>query len=129
MGETLCVKFSLATIRLLLRAPGRAVIPGLHLLQRPGGGFVGVAGRAWIRNVVAIGHRGGDESEGVCADLYVGDGGLDFGHVAGDALAASRTLFVMSVFFERSGARAVGRERAVAVEANRCGRFAKLKQQ
>jgi len=48
-------------------------------------------------------------------------------HVACDALASRATVFVMRVFFKCSGARPVGRRRAVAIETKVIGRLAKLR--
>ena len=66
-----------------------------------------MAACAGIGDFVFVGHRGSDEIESVRAHERAGDGDFDFGHVAGDALASGRSLLVMRVFFESSGARAV----------------------
>ena len=84
-------------------------------IRGPGGGFVGVARGAGIGDFVFVGHGGRDERKGVGAHLHVRDGGFDFGHVAGDATACGRSLFVMSMLFNGAGARPVQRKRAVAV--------------
>ena len=59
-----------------------------HGFGGPGGGFVFVTLGARIGNFVFVGHVRCDEGEGMGADFHVGDGGLDFRHVAGDATAA-----------------------------------------
>ena len=54
----------------------------------PGCGSVFVTFGAGIRDFVFVGHVRGDEGESVGADFDVGEGGSNFGHVAGDAAAA-----------------------------------------
>ena len=92
---------------LLVYAPGRTLWPLTHRFSSPGCRFIGVAARAGIGDFVFVGHRRSDEIESVRAHERAGDGDFDFGHVAGDALAAGGTGFVMRVRFERGGARAV----------------------
>ena len=84
----------------------------------PGCGSVFVTFGAGIRDFVFVGHVRGDEGESVGADFDVGEGGSNFGHVAGDAAAAGGAFFVMSVLFKRGCAWAVEGERAVALEAD-----------
>ena len=86
-----------------------------------------MAGGAGIGNLEFVGHGGSNESEGVGADLDIGNGRGDSGHMAGDATAASGTFLVMGVFFEGGGAGAVQRKRAVAIEAQLVGGFAELR--
>jgi hypothetical protein len=111
----------------LLQTPGRALWPVAHCFGGPGGGFVFVTVGAGIGDLVFVGHVGRDEGEGVGADFHIGDGGGDSGHVAGDAAAAGGTFFVVGVLFDRGGARAVERERAVAVEADLVAGLAELR--
>ena len=111
----------------LLQAPGGAFGPVAHGFGGPGGGFVFVTLGARIGDFVFVGHVRRDEGESVGADFYVGDGGGDFGHVAGDATAAGGTFFVVRVLFECGGAGAVERERTVAVEADLVAGLAELR--
>ena len=66
-----------------------------------------MTGRAWIGNFVLFGGGGVDESKGVSADFDIGNGRLDFGHVARDTRAAGRAVLVMRVLLESSGSRTV----------------------
>ena len=66
-----------------------------------------MAARAGIGDFVFVGHRGSYEIESVGTHKRAGNGDFDFGHVAGDALAAGGAGFVMRVRFERGGAGAV----------------------
>src|SRR5207248_6647522 len=63
----------------------------------PGGGFVGVTGRAGIRDFVLVCHGRGDEGESVSANFDVRNGGPHLRHVAGNALASGRAGLVMGV--------------------------------
>ena len=58
-----------------------------------------MTGSAGIGNFVFICHRRVDECNRVCADLGICDSDLDFGHVAGDALAARRSILTAGVLF------------------------------
>ena len=66
-----------------------------------------MAGRAGIGNFVLISGGGVDEGKAVSAHFDIGDGRFDFGHVARDALAAGRAVFVMRVLLESRGSRPV----------------------
>lgn len=92
----------------------------------PGGGFVSVARSTGVGDFVFVGGGGWDEGESVGADFRIRQGGLDFGHVAGDAAAAGGPGFVMGVGFERGRVRAVEGLRAVAIEAKLVGGLAEL---
>ena len=84
----------------------------------PGGVFVGMARRAWVRNLVLTRHGGADETEGM--RMHEGARNsfrLDVRHVARDTLASRAAFPVVRVLFEGGGARAIGRQRAVAVQA------------
>ena len=105
----------------LLQTPGGTLGSVAHGFGGPSGGFVLVALGARVGDFVFVGHVRGDKGEGVGADFHLGEGGGDFWHVAGDATAAGGAFFVVRVLFERGGARAVERERAVAVEADLIG--------
>lgn len=59
----------------------------------------------------------------VAPHVHVGDRLLDLRHVASDALAALASCFVMSVFLDRRGVRAVWRIRAVTIQAKNVSRF------
>ena len=82
---------------------------------------------AGIGDLVFIGHGGSDKSEGVSADLDVGNSRGDFRHMACDATAAGGAFFVLGVLFDRGGAGAVQRKWAVAIEAQLVGGFAELR--
>lgn len=71
-----------------------------YSLSSPGGGFVFVTRGAGIRDVVFLGHGWSDEGEGVGANSYVGDRGLNFGHVTRYALASGGAGFVMGMLLE-----------------------------
>ena len=53
----------------------------------------------------------------VAPHVHVGDRLLDLRHVTSDAVAALATYFVMRVLLDRWRVRAVGRIRAVTIEA------------
>ena len=76
-----------------------------------------VTRRAWIGNLVLLGHRRRDELEGVAADVDIRDGLLDFRHVAFDALTAPRCRPRGACALRPSPPRAVRRIRAVARQA------------
>lgn len=97
-----------------------------HGFGGPGGGFVGVTGSAGVGHFVFVGHRRGDESEGVRADFGIANFRSNFRHVAGNATAAGRILLVMCMFFNRAGARAVKRKWAVAIHTNLVGGLLQL---
>jgi hypothetical protein len=63
--------------------------------------------RAWIWDFVLIGHRRGNDLKCVGAHKNTGNGDLDFGHVASDALATRRIRFMMRVFFDCGRVRTV----------------------
>lgn len=54
----------------------------------PGGGFVGVTRGARVGDIVFVCGRRRDEGKSMGADLDVGKGSGDFGHMASDAAAA-----------------------------------------
>ena len=66
-----------------------------------------MTGRAWIGNFVLFSGGGVDESKRVSVHSNIGNGCLDFGHVARDTLAAGRTVFVMRVLLQSRGSRPV----------------------
>ena len=72
---------------------------------------------AGIRNLHSVSRRRSDEMKSVAPHVHVGDCLLDLRHVGGDALAALASRFVMRVFFDRRGVRAIRRTRAVAIQA------------
>jgi hypothetical protein len=72
---------------------------------------------AGIWDLQALGFRGRDEAERMATNVHTGNGLLDFGHVAADALAAGAAHLMVSVLLDGGRARAVGRTRAVAIEA------------
>jgi len=109
-----------------LGSPRGAFRPVRQDLGGPCGGLVFVTRGTRIRDVVSVGHGWSDEGERVGADFYVGDGGLNFWHVASDAFASSGAGFVMSVLLDGQRARAIQRHRSVAVQADLVGRLAEL---
>lgn len=69
-----------------------------------------------VRDFVFVGHRRCNEAKSVRVHKCVRRPfGFDLRHVAGNALASRRILFVMRVFLESSCARSVRRKRAVAI--------------
>jgi hypothetical protein len=91
----------------LFHSPRGAFWPLTQSVRGPGGGLIGMAGRAWIGNFVLFGGTGIDKGEGVSAHFDIGNGRLDFRHVARDALAAGRAIFVMRVLLQSCGSRPV----------------------
>lgn len=97
---------------------------------------------AGVRDFVFIGHDRGDDGKGVGTDVDAGKSGLNFGHMAGNAIASGLSGavggagkirksavvelagLVMSVGFEGSGMRAVEGHRCVAIEAELIGGLA-----
>ena len=75
-----------------------------------------MAGSAGVRDCVLVGHLGRYKPERVGVDFHVRYSRLDLWHMAGNALASRAAVFVVSVFFERGGAGAIGRQRTVAVQ-------------
>ena len=63
---------------------------------------------AGVGDLQGISHGGADEMEGVAADVNVTQSLRDFGHVAGDALAAGAIWRMVSVCGEGGGMGAVG---------------------
>ena len=93
---------------LLFSPPGRTFAPVAHRISSPCSGLVGVACRTWIRDLILIRHRGSNEFECMRVDFRVSRAlRFNFRHVAGNALAACASLFVMGMLFEGRGARAV----------------------
>lgn len=102
----------------LVDTPWGSFKPAIHGFGSSSGCFIGVACGAGIGNFVLVHHSRGDECEGVRTDFYVGDGGRDFGQVAGDATAACGIFFVVSMLFDGSSARAVQRKWTMAIHTN-----------
>jgi len=111
----------------LLDTPRRAFRPASQNFGSPLRGFIGVTGRARVRDLVLVGHRRRDEAERVGVHFDVSDGRLDLRHVAGDALGAGASLLMVRVFFQRGGARAIERHGAVAVQADFVGGLSQLR--
>lgn len=83
--------------------------------------------RTRIRNLVALGQSGRDETEGVRMHECTGYAfGLDLRHVASDALAAGTSVLVMCMLGERRCTRSIGRAWAVTIEANLLSGLAQL---
>lgn len=110
--------------RIVGRSPWGAVGPGFQCGSGPGGGFIDVANVAGVRDFQGLTQFRCDEAERVAADVNIGERLSDFGHVAGDTFAAGTSGFVVSVFFDGFGARAVGRIGSVAIQAQFICRFA-----
>ena len=72
---------------------------------------------ACVRNLQSVSRCRSDEVKRVAPHVHVGDRLLDLRHVASDALVALATYFVMGVLLDRWRVRAVGRVRAVTIEA------------
>ena len=71
---------------------------------------------AGIRNLQSVSRCRSDEVKRVAPHVHVGDRLLDLWHVAGDALAALATYFVMRVLLYCGRVRTVRRVRAVTIE-------------
>ena len=71
---------------------------------------------AGVRNFQSVSRRRSDEVKRVAPHIHISDRLLDLRHVASDALAALASRFVMRVFFDRRGVRAIRRTRAVAIQ-------------
>ena len=72
---------------------------------------------AGVRNLQSVSRRRSHKVKRVAPYVHVGDCLLDLRHVAGDALAALASRFVMRVFFYRRGVRAIRRTWAMAIQA------------
>ena len=82
----------------------------LHSIVGPCRRLIRMARNAWIGNLVLFRHRWRDETESVSVNESIGHAfGFDCRHVAGHALTARAAVFVVCVFFNGWGARAVGR--------------------
>ena len=92
-----------------VKTPGGTFRPVANRFRRPGGGFVGMTGGAGIRDLVFVGHRRSDEGKGVGTNFGVGDGSGNLRHVAGNATASRRAIFVMGVLLDGAGAGTVER--------------------
>ena len=76
-----------------------------------------MAQRARVGNPIFFRHGGRNEAERVSVHVSAGYAlGFDVRHVAGNAQASGAAIFVVRVFFQRRGARAVGRHWAVAIQ-------------
>ena len=92
----------------LLEPPRGAFGPVTHCFFCPSSGFVLVTGRARIRNLVSIGHRWREEAKRMGMNKGPWNAfRLNLRHVARYALASRTAVFMMRVFFERSGVRPV----------------------
>ena len=80
-------------------SPRRYSRPTFKLSGGPCRVFVLVTGRAGIRNLVDVGHRGRNKAKSVTPDVHIGDSLLNFRHVAGDTFIACASGLVMSMFF------------------------------
>lgn len=107
----------------------------------PNRGFAGVALGAGVGDFISVGHNRSDNRKGVGAYVNAGEGGLNLGHVASDAVAgrlagavggagevgeraiielagfSRASKLVVRVLFKRGGLRTVQRHRAVAIKA------------
>ena len=79
-----------------------------------------------IGNLQLFAHRWRNELERVAAHIHIGDGLLNFRHVAGDAFTARASLRVVRVLFERSHTGSIWRVRCVTVETDRCRGLSEL---
>ena len=66
-----------------------------HGLCRPRGGLIRVTRRTWIGDFVFVRHRWSNERKGVRAHEDARNCNFDFWHVAGNAIAARRAVFVV----------------------------------
>jgi hypothetical protein len=86
-----------------------------------------MTGSARIGNFVLVGHRGINKVKRVGAHFAVGDGGFHLGHMASDALAPSRTGFVVGMKLESRGTRTFRGHRGMAIEAELIHGLAELR--
>ena len=93
---------------LVRHTPRRFVLPLLQRTRSPSGVFIRVARIAGIRHLQPIGFRGRDEPERVAPHIHVGDGLLDPGHMAVDALASGGSGLMVRVLRNGRCMRAVG---------------------
>lgn len=79
---------------------------------------------ARVRNLVLVRHSRRNKTERVRVNQRAGHAfTLNLWHVAGDALAPTAIGFVVSMFLDARGVRAVRRTRAVAIQTNLGRRF------
>ena len=86
-----------------------------------------MAGCTWIWDFVLFRHGRVDEGKGVSAHLDICDCRFNLGHVARNALAPRRAVFVMRVLLQSSCPRTIERHRAVAIQAELLGRLSELR--
>ena len=91
----------------LLHPPRRAFGPVPHHIAGPSGGFIDMARGARIGDLAFFRHRRGDECESVRPHVDVGDSHFNLRHVASHARAAGRAIFVMRMFGQSRGPRAI----------------------
>jgi len=80
-----------------------------HALCGPRRALVRVARSTGIRDLILVGHRRRDERKSVSVHVYVGDGRLNFRHMAGHALAGRATRSVVQARGENQLLRENGR--------------------
>ena len=76
---------------------------------------------AGVRNFQSVSRRRSDEAKRMAPHVHVGYRLFDLRHVASDTFVALTTHFVMRVLVDGWRARAVGRIRAVTIEAQIVG--------
>jgi hypothetical protein len=87
-----------------------------------------VAGRAWIRNFVFVGHVWIYKAEGVGMNHRPGNAlTLDFWHMAGYAFTPRAAVLVVGMFFDGCSMRAIRGERPMTLQANLICRFSQLR--
>ena len=113
---------------LLSYPPRRGRLPGRQFLRCPVRRLVRMTGGARIWNLVFFCHRRRNELEGMRTDEGARHAlGFDLRHVAGYAPAAGTAVFVVGVFLETRGVRAIGRRGAMTIQAERVHRFSELR--
>ena len=99
-------------------SPRREIRPFIQLGIRPRNRLVGMAGRAWIRDLVLVAHGRSDELEGVRADKSARNAlGLNLWHVARHTLTSGAARLVACVLFNTCRMRAIWRSGPVAIKA------------
>lgn len=95
-------------------------------LRCPCCGLIRVAGSARVRDPILIGRLWRYKSERVGVDFHIRYRRLNLWHVAGNAVASGASILMVRVFFECRRARAIGRQRTVAVQTYHFGGFSQL---
>src|ERR1700751_2620480 len=99
-----------------LHPPRRILRPATDGFRGPASGLVCMAIGTWVGDFVLVGHSGSYDGEGMGPDEYVGNGALNLGHMARDALSASASGLVVGVLLDSGGVGPIKRHWAMAIK-------------